>query len=88
MTAGTGILKLAKSNNVAGNVGLAYNLGSTGADVSCLADHPATTGAARPWLRSLNGCANDYGRDPSSRATFGVFKPETKSIIHVRERFD
>jgi MSHA biogenesis protein MshQ len=41
-----------------------------------------------PWLRSLNGCANDYSRDPSARATFGVFSPESKATIHVRELFN
>lgn len=88
ISAGKGLLTLAKANNVAGYVDLAYNLGGTGTDASCLANHPATTGAAVPWLRSLNGCANDYSRDPSARATFGVFSPESKATIHVRELFN
>jgi len=86
--AGKATLSLLKANAVPGYIDLAFNLGGTGADASCLANHPATTGAAVPWLRSLNGCANDYGRDPSARATFGIFKPESKATIHVRERFD
>jgi MSHA biogenesis protein MshQ len=88
ISAGKGELTLAKANNVAGYVDLAYNLGGTGTDASCLANHPATAGAAVPWLRSLNGCANDYSRDPSARATFGVFSPESKATIHVRELFN
>lgn len=71
-----------------GVVDVAINLGTTLADLSCLAAHPASTGAAMPWLRSLNGsCAATYDRDPAARATFGVSAPEQRRVIHVREVF-
>ena len=71
-----------------GSVDLAINLGAGAADQSCLASHPATTGAAIPWLRSIYGnCAITYDRDPSARGSFGIYAPETKRTIHVRELF-
>lgn len=71
-----------------GSADLAVNLGSTAADQSCLAAHPATTGAGLPWLRSQSGsCAASFDRDPSARATFGVYSPETQKAIHARDIF-
>ena len=65
---------------------MAVNLGSTAADQSCLANHPASTGAARPWLRSTNGsCALTADRDPAARVTFGVYGAETRKTVHIRE---
>ena len=92
ITAGAGTLSLtAPSPTATGSVDLALNLGATTTDQSCLAAHPASTAGARPWLRSQNGAQNGCGalwdRDPSARATFGVYVPETKKTIHVRELF-
>ena len=73
-----------------GSVSLALNLGpaATATDQSCLAVHPASTGAALPWLRSQNGgCSTAWDRDPSARATFGIYSPETRKVLHVREVF-
>ncbi|MCR4298428.1 MAG: hypothetical protein NUV75_06720, partial [Gallionella sp.] len=71
-----------------GSVDLAINLGAGAADQSCLASHPATTGAAIPWLRSIYGnCAATYDRDPSARGSFGIYAPETRKTIHMRELF-
>jgi len=71
-----------------GSVDVAINLGAGAADQSCLAVHPATTGAAIPWLRSINGnCATSYDRDPAARGSFGIYAPETRKTIHVRELF-
>lgn len=71
-----------------GSVDVALNLGAGAADQSCLASHPATTGAAVPWLRSIYGnCALSYDRDPAARASFGIYAPETRKTIHVRELF-
>ena len=65
---------------------LAINLGSTAADLSCQVNHPASTGAARPWLRSFNGaCAATADRDPAGRASFGIFSPESRRTVHVRD---
>ena len=87
LAGGQGSVVLA-SPMVSGSVDLAINLGTSAADQSCLTVHPGTTGAAIPWLRSINGnCATTYDRDPSARGTFGVYAPETKRTIHVRELF-
>jgi MSHA biogenesis protein MshQ len=72
-----------------GSVDLALNLGSgTAPDQSCLASHPSLPGAAVSWLRSQNGsCAATWDRDPSARASFGIYSPETSKTVHVREIF-
>ncbi|CAN7384131.1 hypothetical protein LJR289_002268 [Pseudoduganella sp. LjRoot289] len=89
LNGGKGEITLSKPNSGKGYVDLAINLGATTADQSCLAAHPATVGAALPWLRWLNGsCAGTFDRDPSARASFGVFSSESKATVHVRERFD
>jgi MSHA biogenesis protein MshQ len=86
MVNGAGTLSLSAPSPVAtGTVNVALNLGSTSADNACLSTHPATTGANLGWLRSLNGnCAATYDRDPSARATFGIYNAETKKTVYVR----
>lgn len=82
------IVLTAPTNGGSGSVDLSVNLGATTSDQSCLSSHPASTGAQKAWLRSLNGnCATTYDRDPSARATFGVFAPETQRLIHTRDLF-
>lgn len=89
LAGGQGSVVLAKPSPTAtGGVDLAINLGTGAADQSCLATHPATTGAAIPWLRSIYGsCAATYDSDPSARASFGVYAPETRKTIYMRELF-
>ncbi|MFL6634532.1 MAG: DUF6701 domain-containing protein [Massilia sp.] len=74
-----------------GSVPVALNLGATGANTSCYADKQtmtASTGAALAFLRSADpSCASKGAVDPSAMATFGVYAPETKRIIHAREVF-
>jgi len=86
---GVGSVTLAApSSGATGTVDLALNLGSGSADESCLAGHPASSGAGMPWLRSRNGsCATGWASDPWARATFGIYSPETRKTIHVREIF-
>ncbi|HJV69181.1 LamG domain-containing protein [Ideonella sp.] len=86
---GVGTLTLAApSGGATGTVDLALNLGAGTADESCLANHPASTGAVLPWLRSRNGsCATGWASDPSARAAFGIYSPESKKTVHVREIF-
>lgn len=78
----------------AGGIGMAtvaINLGSTNSDASCLPSRPTSSGAAMPYLRGANGIcigSNIPGADPAARATFGVYPPETKRLIHVREVFN
>ena len=88
LVAGNGTVTLAApSPQAVGYVDVAANLGSSGADQSCLTSHGGTA-ANRPWLRAQNGaCAATYDRDPSARATFGMRSPESRKIIHVREIF-
>lgn len=89
ISAGTGLLTLtAPSPTATGSAALALNLGSTAADQSCTAGLPASQGAGLPWLRARNGaCAGSHDRDPAARASFGIFSPETRKTIHVRELF-
>lgn len=82
------IVLTAPTNSGTGSVDLSVNLGATTSDQSCLSSHPASVGAQLPWLRSINGsCAATHDRDPTARATFGVFSPETMRIIHTRDLF-
>ncbi len=74
------------------SVPFALNLGGTTANTSCYASRgaqmTASTGAALAYLRSLDAsCAAAGIVDPSALATFGVYAPETKRIIHTREVF-
>jgi MSHA biogenesis protein MshQ len=89
LTSGQGTLTLsAPSSGRTGTVDLALNLGSSAVDQSCLANHPASTAGNLAWLRSRFGnCAATFDRDPSAQATFGVYSPETKKTVHVREIF-
>lgn len=87
LAGGLGTLTLTKSTTATGSVDVAANLGAVGSDQSCLATHGGTA-ANRPWLRSRNGnCTATYDRDPSARATFGIYSPETRRSVHVREVF-
>lgn len=86
------------SPSATGSVNVALNLGSGSADQSCLfkapATPPVTSGANLPWFRGQYGSVYPdgsacpaTGRDPSARGTFGVYAPETKKSIHVRELY-
>lgn len=84
---GTGVLLLTPTTTATGSVDIAAHLGTSGNDQSCLASHGGTP-ANLSWLRSQNGsCASTYDRDPSARATFGIYAPETQRVFHVRELF-
>ncbi|GCL62216.1 LamG domain-containing protein [Pseudaquabacterium pictum] len=90
ISSGSGLLTLAAPSPAGSTLSLdiAVNLGSTGADQSCNSLRPASTGAGLPWLRAQNGsCAATADRDPAARASFGIFAPETRKTIHVRDLF-
>ena len=90
LAGGSGLLTLAAPSPAGSSLtlDLALNLGSSGSDQSCNASHPASTGAALPWLRGLNGsCAATPDRDPAARASFGVFSAESRKTVHVRELY-
>jgi MSHA biogenesis protein MshQ len=44
---------------------------------------------AAAWRSSSQVMASGatYDRDPSARATFGIYAPETRKNVHVREQF-
>ena len=86
LSSGTGWVSLAKPvPETKGYVDVAANLGTSGSDLSCLVSHGGSP-AGLPWLRSLNGnCSTAYDRDPSARANFGLYSPEAKKTVHVRE---
>ena len=88
LASGSGLLTLAAPSPAGSSLtlDLALNLGSSGSDQSCNASHPASSGAAKPWLRALNGsCAATTDRDPAARASFGVYSAESRKTVHVRE---
>lgn len=88
-----GLVLSAPSPAGTGTVDVAFNLGASGTDRSCLASHPVTVGANRAWLRAQHGSQNDcagpatHDRDPSARATFGIHAPETRKVIDMRDLF-
>jgi MSHA biogenesis protein MshQ len=96
ISGGNGTLTLSAPSPLnTGSVDFSFNLGATGSttDQSCLAGHPTTTAANLPWLRAQNGTTSGcngvltFDRDPSARATFGVYKPESKKSVYVRDMF-
>jgi MSHA biogenesis protein MshQ len=88
---GSGTLVLRPSTGI-GTAVAAINLGAAGAAVDDCVATPAlatTSTLGTPWLRAPNGvCTGGHAGDPVARATFGVFSPETRRIIHVREVFN
>ena len=90
LASGSGFLTLTAPSPAGSSLSLdlALNLGATAADQSCVASHPASTGAAKPWLRSFNGsCSGLFDRDPGARASFGIYGAETRKTVHVRDVF-
>lgn len=85
---GKGTLRFAAPGTT-GSYDIALNLGASGASLqSCVSGLTGGTAAGLPWLRSRNGdCAATYDRDPSARATFGIYSPESQRTIHIRELF-
>lgn len=67
-----------------GTVGLCVDLGADPAlGVVCA----ASTSAALPYLQGKWPPGSNYDNDPSARATFGVYAPETRKTVHVRELY-
>jgi MSHA biogenesis protein MshQ len=89
-----GKAELTLKPSIAGHVSapFALNLGSTPANTSCYVARKVpmsdSTAGALPFLRSVDGSCPAAGAvDPSALATFGVYAPETKRVIHTREVF-
>lgn len=94
LVSGNGTLTLsAPSSAGSGSVDFALNLGGSTTDASCLANHPSSSAGQISWLRSHNGSSNacagtsTFDRDPSAKATFGVYQPETKKIVYTHDVF-
>lgn len=86
---GVSYLKLAKPQPNTGSVSVAIDLGASGVDQSCLSTHGGSP-AGLPWLRGRFGscaAATSNAADPSARASFGIYAPETRKVIHMRELF-
>jgi MSHA biogenesis protein MshQ len=92
ISGGSGVIRLAApAGGATATVDIAANLGTAGNDQSCLGNHGGNPGSL-PWLRARNGDnANCVGgpsdRDPSARASFGIYTPESTRVIHMREFF-
>ena len=85
---GAALVLSAPTPTLTGSVDVALNLGTTSSDASCLATYPLSTGAELPWLRSQNGgCSTAWSRDPSARATFGIYSPESRRLIYSSQIF-
>jgi MSHA biogenesis protein MshQ len=89
---GTATLSLTPAKSNRGSIAFALDLGSDAVNTSCYAAKlkitPTTSPAGLPFLRSVDASCTAAGAvDPSALATFGVYAPETKRIIHMREVF-
>jgi hypothetical protein len=72
-------------------------VGSVGVCVDLGADHPstpatgiactATTPAAMPWLQGKWPPGANYDNDPPATTSFGVYSPESRKTVHVRELY-
>lgn len=92
LVAGRGSVSLSRpspASTAMGSMDVILNLGSTGTTVTCPTATPSTplgssTSAAQPYL-SGNWCgAAGYDRDPTARATFGIYK---SPLIYRRENY-
>lgn len=93
LAGGAGSFDLRVSAGGPGPVDIAINLGDGLMDNTCIGNAVGTgmasTSARIPWLRPyITGCNPAQFRDPSARASFGVYTPENRRIIHVREVFN
>lgn len=87
IAAGAGTIAItAPAAATAGSVDLFVNLGATGAPSDC-GGIGGGTSAARPWL-SGKWCGSNYDRNPTARATFGVFGSSARrGSIYLRESY-
>lgn len=88
LASGAGSLVLAKpATGHAGTVDVALSLGSNATDNACqqpwTPTGAATAGANRPYLRGA-WCGSSHDRDPSARASFGLYRG-ADNFIHQRE---
>lgn len=89
---GRGTLRLGSPPaGITGTLDVSLNLGNTATDRACVGTHPATSGAMAAWLRFPLGsgvaCPSTDDRDPGAKATFGIFSPESRRVIHTQDLF-
>jgi hypothetical protein len=84
--AGSFVLTKPTGAKVAGSVDIAANLGGTGSPADC----SSIGGGTALSLSYLSGkwCGNSYNRNPTARATFGIFGSHLrKGPIYIRENY-
>lgn len=90
LVSGQGLLTLAKpAAGHRGTADVALSLGSTGTDTSCLQPWtPSPLAGAGANLSYLRGawCGSGSPRDPSARATFGLYRG-ADNVIYQRENY-
>ncbi|CAG4885196.1 protein of unknown function [Georgfuchsia toluolica] len=86
-SSGAGSITLTKpASAAAGSVDLVVNLGSSGSPSNC-AGLSGGTSAALSYL-SGKWCGANYDRDPTARATFGIYGSSLKKgPIYIRESY-
>ncbi|MDB5923457.1 MAG: hypothetical protein JWN13_2393 [Betaproteobacteria bacterium] len=85
-SAGIGTLRLsAPGTNNNGSADVSVNLTGTAAGASCTAGMPSSTASGLDYLQSA-WCGTSYNRDPTARATFGVYRNSDR-LLYQRENF-
>jgi MSHA biogenesis protein MshQ len=84
--AGVASLKLSAPGNANnGSVDVSVNLSASAAGASCTGAMPASTALSRTYLQGP-WCTTAYSKDPTARATFGLFNQNAK-VVYSRENY-
>lgn len=84
ITGGLGTITLTRPGTVnAGTVDICADLGADpSGGVTC-----AATAGNHDYLKGKWAPGTTFQNDPAARATFGIYTPETKRAVHIRELF-
>ncbi|MFC7513957.1 DUF6701 domain-containing protein [Herbaspirillum sp. GCM10030257] len=84
ITGGLGAITLTRPGTVnAGTVDICADLGTDPSDgVAC-----AATAGSHDYLKGKWAPGTTFQNDPAARATFGIYTPETRRAVHIRELF-
>lgn len=86
LVGGIGSLRLsAPGSAVSGSVDVSINLSAAAGGASCTAGMPASAPLGRSHLQGA-WCGGTYDRDPTARATFGLYRA-SHQLIYRRENF-
>ncbi|WP_192805070.1 DUF6701 domain-containing protein [Noviherbaspirillum aerium] len=85
LAGGQGAITLTRPAGItSGTVDICIDLGADPASgVACTAGTPSN----QPFLKGRWTTGNTFRNDPFGRASFGVYTPETRRTVHVRELF-